>query len=155
MNDTIKILYNYKYGAFIIPYEILRYLEIDHNNDKCFIEFSDPIRRNNRLIKFIEQFKNHKKYNTHYTFLSKILTDIQKINQIYGHLEKIDIKEVPCKAYEYDAIIYTEYDGKERIEINYDKLKLMEVKSLLEKLCTIHISEELNKEIYDILNTIP
>ena len=156
MNDTVKILYNYKYGAFIFPKEILNRFNIIHQSDKCMIDFSDKIRTNPVLIDFIEKFKEHKKVKADYKFLSDILAeDNKRIYQIYSHIEKINVIEVPKIAYEYGAILYSEYDGKETIEINKDKMLLIRVKKLLEKLSPFELEKEIKDEICELIDIMP
>lgn len=151
MDNNIKIIYNYKYGAFIIPKEVLHYLDIDFNGG-FDVKWNDPIRTNSKLIEFMEQYKVHNGKSAQYNFLSKIFnTNKETLLQINSHLDKIDIKEIPRYAYDNGAIYFSEYDGKESIEINNDKLLLVKVRSLLSKLSNVHISNEINREVSDLV----
>lgn len=156
MGDTIKILYNYKYGAFIIPKELLDHLNITYHSDKSFIDFSDDIRLNHTLIDFIEKFKEHKKTRTDYKFLSGTLCrENGRLYQIHDHIDKMDVIEVPKIAYEYGALTYSEYDGKETIKINEDKMLLIKVKNLFKKLCDFGLPENIKNELEELEKEMP
>ena len=155
MNDTVKILYYCKYGAFSLPRELLERLNISYQQNKSHIDFSDKIRLNDTLIDFIENFRQHKKAKTEYEFLLDFFgRDNKHIYQIYSHIEKMDVVEVPRIAYECGAISYSEYDGKETIEVNDDKMILIRVKNMFQKLSCCGLQSSLLDEIKEIDNQI-
>lgn len=147
--ESVEIVFNYTFGGFIIPKEILKYCEISETDDSC----GWNLRTNKKLVEIIKKIKNKDKEQ-----IIKILqTDFNiNIDDLYeiSHLNSLDIKSIPKDVYDMGAISYREYDGLESISINepmYNvQLARNKLTDLILEINDINTKKKL-QEIYDLL----
>ena len=126
-NNKIGVLYNVCYGGFGISQ-----LAIDEFNRRNKLQNPDAIH--------ISEYYNIDNYRTNLLFIEIYQEFGEKFNEEYS---KVELEYIPAKYANFYEI--GEYDGLERIEINYDAYTVNEIKNIIK-------NDEFNdiKKIFEI-----
>jgi hypothetical protein len=146
-----KVLISSTYGGFDIPLEILE--QIGYSEEEY--SFSWNVRTDDRVVNLIEEFIIFREANSdkHYKQIIIDFLELKGINfgDFYGYpLDDIIVVEIPLEAFWKGAIIYYENDGLERLEVDDDRMLLLELKKELLKLPLDVITPELKQKIDSI-----